>query len=94
MAIPIIIEARDPDREVMGIAVAEEGQEGRDVDLVFAQVEGVDAHDWSPETGDDAAGEDDGEGPDDAGEVVVDVKLDFAEGGVAVEGRFGEGVDG
>jgi len=37
-------------------AVAEEGQERRDVYLVFAKVEGVDADDGAPEAGDDAWG--------------------------------------
>jgi len=55
-AFTVVVEARDNDLEGVVRAVAEERQEGRDVDLVLAEIEGVDADDGAPEAGDDAWG--------------------------------------
>ncbi len=60
-------------------AVAQDWQPGRDVDLVLAEVEHVDAGDGAMQARHDAAREDDGEGPLHAGQLSVDVHLHLAE---------------
>lgn len=72
-----------------GFVGEEEWEQGGDVDLVVWEVECGDSNDWAPEAWVDATGEDGCEWPGDAGEVVVDEELDFAEGGVAGEGVVG-----
>lgn len=69
----------------MRISITEERQPWRDVDLVFFEVEGVDADYGTPQTWCYTACEDNWEGPDYACEGAVDEELDFAEGRVAWE---------
>lgn len=90
----VVDEADDLDLEGVRLPVAEQRQERRDVDLVLADVEGLDAHDGPVQLRHHAARVDDGERPRHAGEVPVDEHLHLAERRVArvlaVRGREGE----
>lgn len=75
----VVDEADDLDLERVRLAVAEQRQERRDVDLVLADVEGLDAHDRPVQLRHHAARVDDGERPRHAGQVPVDEHLHLAE---------------
>ncbi|TKW53420.1 hypothetical protein CTA1_8832 [Colletotrichum tanaceti] len=81
----VVDEPDDAELDGVFAAVAQQRQPRGDVDLVVAQVEGVDADDGPVQLGHDAAGEDDGERPVHARQAAVDEDLDLAERGVARE---------
>jgi hypothetical protein len=65
------------------VAVSEETGEGREVDAVGFEVEGLDAGDWLPEEGIDAAGIDPRGDRRYSSSFAVDADFGLAEGGVA-----------
>ena len=78
----------------MGLTVIQQRGEGSQIDAVGLEVQGLDARNWNPEFGVDAAGEDPGVDWGDAGGVAVDGDFGLAERSVAATFQFASKVAG
>jgi len=89
-----IVGVEHAERDGVGLAVAEQGRERREVHAIGNEVQRLHAGDGEPEEGIDAAGENPGEDGRDSGGLAIDGNFSFTEGGVAAAEQFARDIVG